>query len=159
MNILNINIPIGDIVEPDEIQFSFGAPGWYIIILLTILLTITLILINLKNYRKNKYRRDAIKMMNGIMHHKMSHALIIYHQVELLKRIALHVYGRSEVAHLTGAKFYEFLQGKSDEIIFSAKTSMVFTKHLYEGESTTISKDLLHQFHQESIHWIKAHNV
>ena len=57
---------LGNILEPDPLTFTFETIGWKILALLLFIGAIVVLYRQLKLYRKNTYRREAIKKMQVI---------------------------------------------------------------------------------------------
>ena len=60
-------LELRSIIEPDPIAFTFDTLGWKIILALFILLSLFLAYKLLIKYKKNQYRRDAVKEIEAII--------------------------------------------------------------------------------------------
>ena len=158
MNTLNSN-SIGELMEPEPIGFSFGAPGWTILLMVFIAVLLMYGLWEFYQYKKNKYRRLAIEELSLIDLMQGESGFIVLSIVSLLKRLALTAYGREEVASVYGKQFVSFLQTKVRGKSFSGDSEQIFIKHLYQGDKTIIPLDKLKLFYNESSNWIKQHHV
>ena len=153
------NNSIGELMEPDAIGFSFGAPGWNILLLLFLAVLFGIALWKLYQYKKNKYRRLAINELNSINKGQNEASYIILNTISILKRVAITAYGRNNIASINGSRFLEFMQTKTRIAIFTNEVEKIFTKHLYEGSKTHVAADKLELLHQQSMNWINQHHV
>lgn len=158
MNTQN-NSSIGELMEPEAIAFSFAAPGWIIVLVLILLVLLAFAIWKLYQYKKNKYRRLAIKELSALNNGNKEISNVILNTVSLLKRVAITAYGRNEVASIHGSHFLQFLQSKTNATIFSDEVEIIFTKHLYEGCKAEVSSEKLALLHQQSMNWINEHHV
>jgi len=55
-----------DILEPEPLPFTFETLGWKILGVLLLIIAVVLFYKWFKNFRKNKYRREAIKKIQLI---------------------------------------------------------------------------------------------
>jgi len=60
------NPDLGEIIEPEAIRFSFNTPGWYILAIFSCMVVVYLLIKWIINYRKNAYRREAIKQITAL---------------------------------------------------------------------------------------------
>src|SRR5262245_9472296 len=97
-----MNNEAGQLIEPQPVSFSFDAPGWYLVGSLIIFFILIVSWFIYSQYRRNRYRYDALKWLQEKENQHTSTSEIIYEAVFLLKRIAIMKYGRREVAAITG---------------------------------------------------------
>ncbi|MEN8201587.1 MAG: DUF4381 domain-containing protein [Bacteroidota bacterium] len=102
---------IEPMIAPDAVPFWPPAPGWYVLAGLLMLLLVFLATRWVVHRRRNRYRVTALQQLNeierragGIPDQKELLALN-----SLLKKTALTVYPREEVASLTGKDWMAFL--------------------------------------------------
>ncbi len=142
---------IKPLMEPDSVVFSFETIGWSILLWLMIILVLSLTIRSIIFYKKNKYKRDAIKILEGLTIDGSTE--INQHIAVQLKLVAIKSYGREIVAHLTGKEWASFLQSKIKHLEFDNLDSFLM-KSLYQNqedlEQTT-------QFLTYSKKWIKTH--
>lgn len=151
---------IGTLMEPDPVRFSFLAPGWgYLLLLLLLVLAVYGLLIYLR-YQKNRYRREAIRLINSISESEEPGHLRLYQVAETVKRVSIQTYGRTGLAEVNGKEWMEFLDARSKgRSVFSEDSRKVFSEDLYRGESAGLSASDLKELIKESITWIKVHHV
>ena len=139
------------LMEPDPIAFTFDTIGWSILLWIAILSSVTLLVRFFISYKKNKYRRDALKILSEL---KVGSSPIINQQIAAqLKLVAIHSYGRERVAHLSGKDWTAFLQTKSNTIQTKEFDSFL-TACLYQNK-TDLSKSK--EFLTYSKKWIQSH--
>lgn len=147
---------LGPILEPDPIEFSFDTWGWYFVGILLILVCFFFALRQIKHYKKNAYRREAIKELDQItpssanneVGRQLSELLVI------LKITALKAYGRKNVATLYGKSWLLFLESKAENTPFS-KFENIISRAIYENETTDIKE--LNELKNLSKKWIRTH--
>src|SRR5690606_17210056 len=109
----NLNLELGDIIEPNPIVFSFNTMGWKVVFaLLTFLLVYILYRIYLA-YKKRQYLRDAVINIQKLNSETNSSSIQFINAVLfILKDTAMKSFGRREVAALHGKGWLEFLDDK-----------------------------------------------
>lgn len=93
-----------DIVTPPGVPFWPPAQGWYVVGLLLLALIAVLVWRAFARYRRNGYRREALRVLREIEGEGSIEAL-----PALLKRTALAAWPRHEVASLSGEEWARFL--------------------------------------------------
>lgn len=91
-----------DIVLPEPGSWWPPAPGWIWVAALILVLAIAWIVLAWLRWRQNAYRREAVAELAAT-------DLTADQMFEVLKRVALVSYGRSEVARLSGIDWLRFL--------------------------------------------------
>ena len=111
-----LNLPqlldlLHDIVRPDPVAWTPQTIGWTIVGA-WLLVAILLIAWNrIRKWRRNRYRREALAMLNRIGAQADASSSAVAGQVALLiKRTALVAYPRAEVANLYGSQWATFLR-------------------------------------------------
>jgi hypothetical protein len=61
---------IGQLIEPDPIGYSFNTPGWYMVLVLLMLVAIIIGIVQYRKYKKNAYRREAVRKIESIAQQK-----------------------------------------------------------------------------------------
>jgi cbb3-type cytochrome oxidase subunit 3 len=101
-----------DIVVPAPVSWAPQAPGWYVVFGLVLLGVGWWIYRRLRRFRKNRYRRLALKELTVIerqLQQPERRAKALAEIPALLKWTALAAFPRSEVAALTGEQWLAFL--------------------------------------------------
>lgn len=151
---------IGTLMEPDPIGFSFLAPGWGYLLMLLFLAGAILGLISYLKYLKNRYRRDAIRLLLSISASEDSVDQGIFRIAETVKRVSMQSYGRIELASLNGEAWMAFLETKNEgKSFFSENSQKLFCEQLYKGRSSGPSDAAMKELINDSINWIKLHRV
>ena len=116
-----MNIDLGPLYEPDAVRFSFETPGWYLVGGVLLLFAVLLFFKWLKHYRKNGYRREALKTIAKIEHNSLNQneANQLNDVWVLLKLVAIEAFGRQQVAQLYGDVWLEFLESKGKNTPFT----------------------------------------
>ncbi|WP_415893052.1 DUF4381 domain-containing protein [Neptuniibacter sp. PT8_73] len=116
-------LPLRPMQQPEMIGWWPLAPGWWLLILLSIALFIAVVwfgYLYLKKMRNNP-NRWALQELNAIQANYQQHQnkrLLAEECNALLKRLALTLYSRQEVAALNGTAWTDFLakQSRSDTL-------------------------------------------
>lgn len=147
---------LGPLMEPEPIQFSFNTPGWYIVGALLILLFLFIIYRRVKLYRRNAYRREALKeikeLNNSGSKTELSQELCTL--MMILKLVALKAYGRQKVATLHGRSWLEFLESKSRNTSFK-QFEKVISGAIYQNKAPDANE--LTKLKGLSKKWIQNH--
>ena len=116
-----MNIDLGPMYEPDAVRFSFEAPGWYVLGVILLLVATFLFFSWLKRYRKNGYRREALKTITRIEQNFQNQNEVnqLNDTLVLLKLVAMETFGRQQVAQLYGDDWLEFLELKGKNTPFT----------------------------------------
>ena len=151
-----MTIDLGPLYEPDAVQFSFETPGWYLLGIFILLVAAFLFFKWLKRYRKNAYRREAIKTIARIEQHSLNQneANQLNDILVLLKLVAIEAFGRQQVAQLYGDEWLEFLESKGKNTPFTDYRQHI-ANTLYEPISLDLkeTKALI----ELSKQWINTH--
>lgn len=148
---------IGQLIEPDPIGYSFNTPGWYMILGLFLLVAIIIGIVQYRKYKKNAYRREAVRKIESIALQK--NEKLVYEINTLLKSIAIHLFGRKKVAAIYGIDWFRFLQSKlKTKPVLAEQNFEEYTKALY-NKDYQLKKDAANELVEFAIHWIKDHRV
>lgn len=154
---LNILIPIQEIdtsikplMEPDAVEFTFETIGWTIVLGIFIIVFFIVFIKWLFAYKRNKYKREALKTIENL---SINAPNFIEQIATQLKLVAMQSYGRETVAHLSGKEWIHFLQSKLKETQFEELESFLLER-LYKNSKDS---DLSNQFLTYSKKWIKSH--
>ena len=133
---------IGELIEPEKLEMTYDTPGWYVVLFVSILLVLFVVYKLISNWKKNKYRRDAVA--------DIKNSQTVDEVSEKLKIVAIKSYGRSEVANLSSYAWVDFLNTKS---------KVKFQKEIFEFiySEKEIESKVFEEFKQEAIRWVKDH--
>lgn len=150
---------IGNLIEPEPISFTFGAPGWYVLAAVALLLLIIYAIHAIRKYRKDKYRRVALQTLYSLNNSQLTADQYIFSILEVLKRVSLTSFGRSDLVSLNGLKWVRFLDQRNGKPVFSEKSIEIVAVGLYQGKKVRLVNEELQNFYNESVKWIKEHRV
>jgi hypothetical protein len=167
----------GQLIEPPPQAFGFGAPGWYVLAALLLLVILWLGWLILRRYSGDAYRRRALKAITDLQWRCGSSAgpangaslvyeagpvyntELVYGVNMLIKRIAMSVYGREAAAGLRTTEWIAFLNRGWRVALFGPADSMLL-EGLY-GNGTDQGIDgtdrLVDEFVARAKEWIKKH--
>lgn len=101
-----------DIAVPPPVSWLPQTWGWAALGALLVIALLSAIIVWLRRYRRNAYRREALRMLAAIetdIRNPARRDKGIHELTELLKRTALAAWPRSDVASLTGRAWIERL--------------------------------------------------
>ena len=146
-----------DIHLPEPISAWPPAPGWWILTILLITMTVWLSWKLWKKYQqKHLYRisnHSISQLQLEYTEHQDSHLLIRQYS-SLLRRIALAQYPRQQVASLTGTSWLEFLDKSASTNLFNAELGQLLINGPYQKPDNNFS--LLEELTEAIQLWIKA---
>jgi hypothetical protein len=96
-----------DVVAPSAAPWWPPAPAWYWFMAAASLALLIIAVIALRQWLRNRYRHEALAELARL--EAAQRPEFIEHLAELLKRTALSVWPREEVASLTGPEWLAFL--------------------------------------------------
>lgn len=142
-----------DIHLPKAIGWWPLAPGWYLVaVVLTVVLAIVVYLSH-KRYKNGLPKKQALQLLTRYeqQYQKDGNAQLASARIsELLKRVALVYYPRTQVASMHGERWLEFLKQNSKNIDFNAVKAMLLESPFKTSERI----DLLPLIHCARL-WIK----
>ena len=126
-----------DIHLPSTVSWWPPAPGWWILVLLFILLTVLFAWWLYLRYERGRPRIEALHILKNLQvkHDKSPDPLTTLRTLsKLLRRTALSFYQQEEVASLQGEDWLKFLDktGKTSE--FTLGAGKIFGTNLYQPE-------------------------
>lgn len=146
-----------DIHQPTMIETWPPAVGWWILAGLAAAGLLALMIWAYRRWRANRYRREAIKELSGLLtdwrNHQDDSAYLASLQL-LLKRVALTRFPRADVASLTGEAWVQFLDRSSGSHDFSMGEMEVLIDGNYR-QDVTVNVESLQTF---ALQWIRQHD-
>ena len=103
---------LNDIIVPEPITFWPPAEGWLVLLLIGVSFFIPWLYQTWRRYQANRYRREALReaeRINNLEDPKEKLILLL----DLLKRTAITIYPREQVASLSGGAWLDFLTSAS----------------------------------------------
>lgn len=151
-----MTIDLGPLYEPDTVRFSFETSGWYVLGIFLLLVAAFLFIRWLKRYRKNAYRREALKTITRIEQHpqNQNETNQLNEIWVLLKLVAMKSFGRQEVAQLYGDDWLEFLESKGKNTHFTQYKQIILNS-LYEPVAIDMKE--IKALIKLSKQWIRTH--
>ena len=132
------------------------AIGWWFLIICASIVVSLIVFWAYNFWRNNRYRREALRELNQLLT-DYSRERCASHYISrlqnLLKRIALTRYQRSDVANLTGEAWVAFLDQTSGSHDFVMGEGQV----LIDGQYIKDPKFDVNELHKCSMKWIKRH--
>lgn len=146
---------LGQLMEPDPLSFSFNTIGWKVLAILLVLVLIFVTYRRIKRYRKNAYRRDALKKIEILELENIAEDKKVLGLQVVLKQVAIIAYGREQVAALYGQNWLSFLDSKISENGF-VDNSELFQDVMYADKP--IDQSSQQKIFKLSKTWIHAHS-
>ncbi|MBT8049095.1 MAG: DUF4381 domain-containing protein [Xanthomonadales bacterium] len=149
---------LNDIVLPEAVPWWPPAPGWYVLAALLVLCFGYILVRRLRTRRRNRYRKLALLELAAIRQQGSAEAL--QSLPGLLKRTALSVWPREQVASLSGLEWYRFLDESADMDLFCSQAGVTLETMAYSATTETfpgkMERDLLLD---ASEHWLRNHSA
>lgn len=148
---------IGTLIEPEPVQFTWEAPGWYVLGVMLFVVTVVITILIVRHYRRNRYRREAIAWLVNRQKDLMDQPphMIVYDATMLMKRIVISRYGRRYAA-ARGGEWITFLNTCCRRDLFSPQDDAWITQCLYVGHTSVGDTDI-QAYLNKTRTWIKSH--
>jgi hypothetical protein len=147
---------LNDIVLPEAVAWWPPAPGWYAVLAVLLVLLLWLSFRALKAWRRNTYRRQALREFSAIRKRGQSAAGDI---PLLLKRAALSAWPRSGVASLSGAEWHEFLDRTAPEAKIAEIGDMLDRVSYFSSSDRELGGAEFDCLCDAAEHWLRRHRV
>ena len=134
--------------EPMAISWWPLAPGWWVVLALSLALLIGLSLRLRKRRLKTAYRRIALAALDELRSREARQDELNW----LLKAAALRAYPCERIAGLHGAEWQQFLASSCPKFASGAFAEL---DNLYQREPSPVSSQLF----DAAEHWIRQHEV
>ena len=141
-----------DIVVPPEVPLWPPAPGWWIVAAACIAVVGVLAAMTANRYRRNAYRREALRALDGI--DGLSEPAAAQRISSVLKRAALAAYPREEVAPLSGAAWLAFLDRTGHTEAFTEGPARALLALAFGAAGDT---EVLAPIVEDARRWIRTH--
>ena len=149
---LTQNISIGEPIAPEPVAFSFEAAGWTYLVIGVLFFILLVGFYWLWRYRKNAYRREALKQIHEFKGNSAEKARFAN---TVLKRTALDFLPRSMVTDSENA-FHLSLNGQVKKALFN-QNDTALAREVNYGDSSAIAEAELDAHLSRIILWIKKH--
>ena len=147
---------LNDIVLPGAVAWWPPAPGWYAVLAVALALLLWLSFRAFRAWRKNTYRRQALREFGSIRKRGKSAAGDI---PVLLKRAALSAWPRSGVASLSGREWHSFLDRTAPQAQIAEIADMLDRVSYSSRGVREPSNEEFDRLCDAVEHWLKHHRV
>lgn len=148
----------GSLIEPPPVPFRFGAPGWYVLGALILLILSAAAWLIIRHYRRNAYRRQALgwlQQQETRLQQGGSPLAFVYNANMLLKRVAMGRYGRPGIAPLRNDQWVELLNKTAPRSLFTGEDAGLLQQALYTQQEIPLNEAAA--FAAKSKNWIQYH--
>jgi uncharacterized protein DUF4381 len=140
-------LPLRDIHLPDPISWWPLAPGWWLSLLLIIMLVIFVIYL-IRRYRNHKLSvlylaKQELEQIKVGFNLNQNKADLVKELSELIRRVSISVFRREESAGLTGQDWLAFLDRYSDKKEFNNGVGRVLIEAPYQASPDFNSDELI----------------
>jgi hypothetical protein len=146
---------LNDIILPAAVSWWPLAPGWYVLAALLLVVLLVWLYRSIRRYRFNRYRRQALIELNQLK--QLQPVAAVKGLPELLKRTALAVFPRQQVASLSGKEWSDFLDGTYKGSAFSQGGGLLLEK-ISCTDAVVAEADSIGLF-DDAEDWIRHHHV
>ncbi len=152
-----------DIVDPAPISWFPQTWGWVAVAGILACALIAWIAVALRNYRRNAYRREALRLLNAVqenMHAPSSRTEALRTLAELIKRTALAAWPRADVASMTGRPWAAFVEHASkDEADRALEALLADSEYRDRRTLDTLALNSGDEMIAAARRWIERHHV
>jgi len=149
-----------DIAVPPPVSWLPQTWGWAALAALLGILLLSAFLAWLRRYRRNAYRREALRLLDSIaadIRNPINRERGVHKLTELLKRTALAAWPRRDVAALTGHAWVLRLNSRGAD---SALTRLLDDLEYHDGVAiAALPDDTADELVLKSRRWIRGHHV
>lgn len=145
------SLPLRDIHLPDTVLWWPLAWGWWLIIALLVIVVIVIIGWFYYRQQKSNVEQQAITQaltqlvqITADYEINANKRLFVSHISRLLRRICISLYGRKQVAALTGDSWLRFLDRKGKTSAFTQGIGRILVDHPYQKKVDYSQQELLH---------------
>jgi hypothetical protein len=152
---------LNNIVLPEAVGWWPLASGWYFLLGLLLIVLTWFTYTTIKNRTNNRYRRAALHQLELLSQeiNKTDKRDSVLRQIPiLLKRTALTVYPRRQLASLTGKSWHDFLNSKVSTPSFTESSCNSLDSISYSVEDLdTVDAEAASELLKACKHWLKHH--
>ncbi len=164
MNSVDPLATLKDIHLPEAISIWPPALGWWLVCAALLLTLVLGLYYGLKSYRKQAYRRAALKALVQLEQGTMQPGYSLLKDrslesslVHLLKRTALTAYPRSDIARLIGKEWLCFMDNKAGMNAFNTELGQRLLDSRFAQQPETLDAATASWLLQTTKEWIKKH--
>lgn len=129
--------------------------GWYGLLAAAVIWSLAKLRTHLKRWWRNRYRREALRRLDGIARQPVETRLSAAH--ELLKIVSVYVYGRPVTAKLADTDWFDLLNAASATPVFSKELQSSLHRALYCDQA--LSEAELKGYLEAVALWLKMHGL
>ena len=152
-----------DIVLPAQVSWWPLAAGWYFLFAIGLIIFTWFGYRLLKRWSSNRYRRaalDEFHLLEKEMQNDARRADSLRQVPVLLKRTALSVYPRKQVAALTGKNWHRFLNSKINKRLFTGTVAETLDQVSYSADGfNQVTPQASTALFKATHHWLKHHRT
>ena len=152
---------LNDIALPESVAWWPLAGGWYFIIGMVLIILTWSVYRWIKRWTNNRYRRTALnhlRVLTKDIHDPDKRASGLRQLPILLKRTALSVYPRRQLASLTGKDWHDFLNSKVSTPSFDSTASALLDEVSYTiGDLDSVDNQASDALLEACKDWLKHH--
>jgi len=154
---------LNDIVLPAQVGWWPLATGWYFLFALLLTVIAWIAYRSLKHWSGNRYRRAALEEFHSLeqgMQDDTRRDECLGRIPVLLKRTALTVYPRKQVASLAGNNWHQFLNSKTKEPLFRGTVAETLDLVSYSaGGLNEVAPQACAALLDATYQWLKHHRA
>ncbi len=132
-----------DIVVPEVVAWWPLAPAWYVIAVVVLIVSVWFTARSVRRWHRNAYRRDALTQLQQLKAtiSPETAATVLGELATLMRRVALTVYPRSQIAGLTGDAWMNFLNESAATSQFTNDNGRRLMSATYESHVSVATSD------------------
>jgi len=152
---------LNDIVLPPSVSWWPLASGWYLLLALLLAALAWFVYRSIRRWIDNRYRRAALyelQLLTQAIQNPEKRNASLRQLPVLLKRTALSVYPREQIASLSGDDWYDFLNSQLDSPAFTEPDRRLLESISYSTSDLSIVDSRAENALMEAIkHWLNHH--
>ena len=147
-----------DIVVPEAVSWWPLTPAWYVIAVLFLVVSVWFVTRSVYRWHRNTYRRDALTQLQQLKAtiSPETAATVLGELATLMRRVALTVYPRNQIAGLTGDAWLSFLDESADTTEFANDNGRRLMAAAYETHASIATSDA-EELVELVEHWVIQH--
>jgi len=146
-----------DIVQPSPVSWWPPAAGWFGLGGVFLVIAVVISGKRFVHYRRDAYRREALDLWSQLPA-GTSGTELVASVSELLKRTALAVYPRQQVAALTGETWLRFLNETTRYPCFTGPLEQIVSSGPYAGDDINLPPSAQKALLEAARKWILGHD-
>jgi hypothetical protein len=147
-------LALEDIITPQGVSSWPPAPGWWISIVIVLVIALVLAIFYRRYQKKWGYRREALALLEEYKKSPNTTETAIKY-LECLKRTAMSAYPNKAIDSLYGSAWFTFLNQQTPEPLFEAELESIICTTQYQKAFHLLDDKLYKAIEM----WIKLHSV